>query len=209
MCTVQAVSRPSQDDRDNNCPYCICDEDGADITTVSENCQNEAECGVCTMMNKLDQKTLTGLGMDRNKKLTAMLQLAPSVAQSLNSGEVPEDRRQVLYQTFCKLLGCKRTKLQYVANVGFLTMLCPNLKLLHLQKGWGDVWCHLSKIATAVGYHGDHRSQIAALMFMREKCVAQGNHWSWFLQLEDLAEEQRIDQEVFQAASSQGDNSTG
>ena len=117
MCTVQAVSRPSQDDRDNNCPYCICDEDGADITTVSENCQNEAECGVCTMMNKLDQKTLTGLGMDRNKKLTAMLQLAPSVAQSLNSGEVPEDRRQVLYQTFCKLLGCKRTKLQYVANV--------------------------------------------------------------------------------------------
>lgn len=126
MCTPQAVSHPSQDDRDHECPYCICDDEGADITTVHEKCQNEAECAVCTMMNKLDQQTLTGLGMKRNKKLTAMLQLAPSVVQSLNSGQVPEDRRQVLYQAFCELLCCKRTKLRYVANVGFLTMLYPN-----------------------------------------------------------------------------------
>lgn len=208
-CTARAVSRPSQGDRDSDCPFCICDEDGADITTVTEQCQNEAECDVCTMMNQLDSKTLTGLGMKRNEKLSAMLQLAPSVAKSLNSGEVAEDRRQVLYQAFCELLNCKKTKLRYVANVGFLTMLCPNLKLLHLQKGCGDAWCNLSKIATAVGYHNDHRSQIAALMFMRQKCVTPGNHWSWFLQSADLAEEQRIDREVFQAGSGQGDNSTG
>lgn len=37
------------------------------------------------------------------------------------------------------------------------------IKLLHLLKGWGDVWCQLSKIASAVGYHDDHRSQIAAV----------------------------------------------
>lgn len=126
MCTPQAVSHPSQDDRDHECPYCICDDEGADITTVHEKCQNEAECAVCTMMNKLDQQTLTGLGMKCNKKLTTMLQLAPSVVQSLNSGQVPEERRQVLYQAFCELLCCKRTKLRYVANVGFLTMLYPN-----------------------------------------------------------------------------------
>ena len=88
-------------------------------------------------------------------------------------------------------------------------MLCPNLKLLNLQRDWGDAWYNLSKIASAVGYHVDHRSQIAALMFMRHKCVAEDNNWHWFLQSEDLAEEQRIDEEVFQAGrSSHGDNST-
>ena len=109
-CTAQAISHPSQGDRDHDCPFCICDDEGAEITTVREKCQNEAKCAVCTMMNKLDQQTLTGLGMKRNKRLTAMLQLAPSVAQSLNSGEVTEDRRQLLYQAFCQLLACGRTK---------------------------------------------------------------------------------------------------
>ena len=208
MCTPQAVSYPSQDDRDHECPYCICGDEGADITTVHEKCQNEAECAVCTMMNKLDQQTLTGLGMKHNKKLTAMLQLAPSVVQSLNSGQVPEERRQVLYQAFCELLCCKRTKLMW-QMLAFSQCSIP-IKLLHLQKGWGDVWCQLSKIASAVGYHDDHRSQIAALMFMRQKCITRDNHWFWFLQSKDPVEEQRIDREVFQAArSSMGDNSTG
>ena len=103
MCTARAVSHPSQGDRDSDCPFCVCVEDGADITTVTEKCQNEAECHVCTMMNQLDLKMLTGLGMKRNKKLTAMLQLAPSIARSLNSGEDPEDRRQVLYLSICCL----------------------------------------------------------------------------------------------------------
>ena len=209
-CTPEAVGRPSQGDRDHDCPYCICEDEGGDITTVSERCQNEAECAVCTMMNKLDQKTLTGLGLKRNERFRAMLQLAPSVAQCLNSNEIPEDRRQLLWPAFCDLLCCRRTKLRYVGNVGFLMMLCPNLKFLHLQRGWGDAWAHLSKIASAVGHHGDHRSQIAALMFMRQKCVAEDNNWRWFLQSEDQAEERRIDEEVFQAARRrQGDNSTG
>ena len=67
-CTAGAVSRPSQGDRDSECLLGICDEDGADIITVSEKCQDEAECDVCTMMNQLDSKTMTGLGMKRNKK---------------------------------------------------------------------------------------------------------------------------------------------
>ena len=101
-CTPEAVGWPSQGDRDHDCPYFICD----DGDTKSEKCQNGAECAVCTMMNKLDQETLTGLGLKRNQRLTAMLQLAPSVAQSLNSGEIPEDRRQLLCQAFCELLSC-------------------------------------------------------------------------------------------------------
>lgn len=162
MCTPQAVSHPSQDDRDHECPYCICDDEGADITTVHEKCQNEAECAVCTMMNKLDQQTLTGLGMKRNKKLTTMLQLAPSVVQSLNSGQVPEERRQVLYRPFASYYAAKERSFDMWQMLAFSQCSIP-IKLLHLQKGWGDVWCQLSKIASAVGYHDDHRSQIAAV----------------------------------------------
>lgn len=209
-CSAEAIGRPSQGDRDHDCPYCVCDEEGGDIATVTNKCQNEEECAACMLMNKLDKPTLTALGLKRNERLTAMLELAPSIAQSLNSGDVPEDRRQLLSEAFCELLACCKTKLRYVSNVGFLIMICPHLKHLHLQKGWGDVWCNLSKVASAIGYHGDRRSQLAALMFVRQKCIADDNKWLWFLQSEDLEEEQRIDQEVFRAArNSGGDNSTG
>ena len=209
-CSAEPIRRPSQGDRDHNCPYCICDEEGGDIATVPYNCQNEEECAVCMLMNKLDKPTLTALGLKRNEQLTAMLKLAPSIAESLNSGEVPEDRRQLLCKAFCELLACSKTKLRFVANVGFLVMICPRLKHLHLQKGWGDVWSNLSKVASAIGHHGDRRSQLAALMFVRQKCITENNNWHWFLQSKDLEEEQRIDQEVFQAArNSDMDNSTG
>lgn len=79
-----------------------------------------------------------------------MLELAPSIAQCLNSGEIPEARRQVLVDAFCDLLSCCRTKVQYLANVGFLIMNCSQLRHLHLEKGWGEVWGNLSKIATAL-----------------------------------------------------------
>jgi len=87
--------------------------------------------------------------------------------------------------------------------------MCPHLKHLHLQKGWGDVWSNLSKVASAVGHHGDRRSQLAALMFVRKKCIAADNKWLWFLQSEDLEEEQRIDQEVFRAAGNSDATVTG
>jgi len=57
-------------------------------------------------MNKLDEPTLTALGMKRKERLSAMLQLAPSIAESLNSGDVPEDRRQPLSEAFSDLLWC-------------------------------------------------------------------------------------------------------
>ena len=161
------------------------------------------------LMNKLDEPTLTALGMKRKERLSAMLQLAPSIAESLNSGDVPEDRRQPLSEAFSDLLWCSWTKLRFVANVGFLAMICLNLRHLHLKKGWGNVRCNFSKVASAVGYHSDRRSQVAALMFLRQKCIAENNKWLWFLQSKDLAEEQRIEREVFQAdRNSDGDNST-
>ena len=209
-CSAEPITHPSQGDIDHNCPYCIRDDEGGNMGNVPNKCRNEEECAVCLLMNKLDKPTLTALGLKCNERLTAMLELAPSIADSLNSGHVPEDRRQVLCEAFCDLLACSRTKLRFVSNVGFLVMICPNLKHLHLQKGWGDVWCNLSKVASAIGYHGDQHSQIAALMFMRQKCIPENDKWSWFLQSKELEEEQRIRQEVFQAAGhSDGDNATG
>lgn len=203
------MRRPSQDDRDHNCPYCISDDEGTDLATVKSKCQNEEECAVCILMNKLDKPTLTALGLKRNERLTAMLEIAPSITECLNAHEVPDDRRQLLSEAFCDLLSCCRTKLRFVANVGVLVKMCPHLKHLHLQKGWGDVWSNLSKVASAVGHHGDRRSQLAALMFVRKKCIAADNKWLWFLQSEDLEEEQRIDQEVFRAAGNSDATVTG
>lgn len=185
----------------NNCPYCVHDEEGGDIAAVTAKCQNE-ECGVCELINKLDQPTLTALGLKRNERLTAMLEIAPSIADRLNSGEVPEDRRQQLCNAFMELLCVCKTRLRYVANVGFLIKICPNLKHLHLQKGWGDMWCNLSKVATAIGYHSDHQSQIAALIFVRDKVVPEAtNKWLWYLQSSNPLEEQRIRGEVFQTTT--------
>lgn len=201
MCFGDPIVRPSQGDRDVDCPYCVCDEAGGEVSTVTAKCQNE-ECAVCTLMNKLDKPTLTALGLKRNERLTAMLDIAPSIGQSLNSGELPEARQQQLSKAFADLLACSRTKLRYVANVGVLVMLCPRLKHLHLKKGWGDMWCNLSKFASAIGHHEGRRSQIAALIFMRQKCIADDSKWLWFLQSDDPEEEQRIEREVYQAGNS-------
>lgn len=185
----------------SNCQYCITDEEGGDIAAVTTKCRNE-ECGVCTLINKLDQPTLTALGLKRNERLTAMLEIATSIAEVFNSGQVPADRLKQLSDAFCDLLSCKKTKLRYVGNVGFLIKVCPHLKHLQLQKGWGDMWCNLSKVATAIGYHGDRQSQLAALMYVREKCIPDAtNKWLWYLQSHDLMEEERIRREVFQATT--------
>lgn len=208
-CSADATGRPSQSDRDHDCPFCICEEDGGDIARVTDKCRNEEECAVCMLMNKLDKATMASLGLKRNERLTAMLEIAPSIAESLNSDDVPSDRRQLLSEVFCDFLSCSRTKLRFVANVGVLIMICPRLKHLHLEKGWGDVWSNLSKVASAIGHHNDRRSQLAALLFVRQKCIADNNKWHWFLQSEDQEEEQRIDQEVFLAATNSHGDTTG
>lgn len=196
-CIGEPITRASQDDTDQNCPYRLAIEEGGDITTTTSKCVNEIGCSVCTMMNKLDKPTLAALGLKRNERLTAMLELAPSIAHCLNSGEIPEERRQVLTEAFLDLLSCGKTKLRYVANVGFLVMICPRLKHLHLEKGWGDVWCNLSKVATAIGHHVDRHSQLAALIFMRQRCITDSSSkWFWYFQSED-PNEQTINQEVF------------
>lgn len=187
----------SQGDNDQNCPYRVTDEEGGETATVTEKCMND-ECSVCSIMNKLDKATLGALGLKRNERLTAMLELAPSIVQSINSGEIPQERRQVLVQAFCDLLSCSRTKLRFVANVGFLTMVCPGLKHLRLHRGWGDVLCNLFKVATAIGYHSDHRSQLAALVFVQQQCIPEhSSPWLWFLQSDDPQEEEAITRELF------------
>ena len=105
------------------------------------------------LMNKLDKVTLAGLGEVRNTHLTVILDLAQIITECLNSGEIPEERRQILVRTFCDLLCCSKSKLRFPANVGFLVILCPWLKHLQQERGWGDMWCNLSKFATAIGYH--------------------------------------------------------
>ena len=130
MCLGEAITRSSQGpEADKNCVYCNVDDEGGSVSTVSGSCRNP-DCRVCLLMNKLDKPTL---GMKRNARLTAILQLSPFIAHQLNSGEVPEDRRKVLVQAFCELLSCSTTRLRNVANVGFPVMLCPQLLFLNLE----------------------------------------------------------------------------
>ena len=197
VCFAEPITRSSQDDqRDENCPYCIQDGEGGDMGTVTTSCEN-SDCRVCVLMNKLDRPTLVALGMKKNERLTAMMELAPSIAHQLNSGVIPEDRRQILVTAFCNLLSCSKSRLRNVANVGFLAMLCPRLRYLNLERGWGDVWSNLSKMATAVGYHADQRSQVAALIYLRRRSIPDtNNRWHWFLQTQGT-EEETITREVF------------
>ena len=189
--------RSTPGDTDQDCPYVLCDESGREVDQVSERCENQ-QCTACELMNKLDRPTLIGLGLKRNEKLTALLQLAPSIAHCLNSGEVSNERRAEFVKAFLELLGCGKSKLRQVANAGFLCMLCPNLKHLQLERGLGDVWANLSKIGSAIGYHTSHQSQLAALVFLVRRCVrGADNKWSWYLQPGDSVEEQRILREDF------------
>ena len=143
--------RPSQGEADQNCPYVLCDQRGGEVDQVSERCAN-AQCTPCQLINKLDRLTLIGLGLKRNERLAAHLEVAPLIAECLNSGELPSARRAEFVNAFCERLGCGSTKVRFVANVGFLCMVCPNLKHLQLERGWGDVWSNLSKISLAIGY---------------------------------------------------------
>lgn len=162
--------RPSQGEADQNCPYVLCDQRGGEVDQVLERCAN-AECTPRELMNKLDRLTLIRFGLKRNERLAAHLEVAPSIAHCLNSGELPSARRAEFVNAFCELLGCGSTKVRFVANVCFLCMVCPNLKHLQLERGWGDVWSNLSKIGLAIGYHTGHRSQLAALVFLVRRCV--------------------------------------
>ena len=145
-------------------------KEGGDVEGVVEQCLNQ-DCIVCQLMKKLDPLTLVGLGLKCNPHLAAMLELAPSIARLLNSGETPEERRPTLVHALRELLGCSVTKLRSVANVGFLCMLYLPLKHLQLERGWRDVWSHLSKVGTAIGHHEDRQSQLAALIFLLQRCV--------------------------------------
>lgn len=196
-CHGEAVVRPSQGDGDQNCPYRLCDERGGEVDQVWQTCENE-QCTPCELMNKLDKPTLVGLGLKRNERLAAHLEIATSITNCLNFGDLPNERKAELVDAFCDLLGCGKTKVRFVANVGFLCMVCPNLKHLQLERGWGDVWANLSKIGSAIGYHTSPQSQLAALVFLVRRCVrGADNKWPWYLQLGDREEEQRILREDF------------
>ena len=49
---------------------------------VTTSCQN-TECCVCVLINKLDRPTVVALGMKTNERLTPMMELAPSIALSV------------------------------------------------------------------------------------------------------------------------------
>lgn len=73
-CLGEPITRDSQDERDQNYPYCLCQEHGGNIADVTGKWQNET-CAACMPMNELDQPTVTALGFKRNERLTAMLEL--------------------------------------------------------------------------------------------------------------------------------------
>ena len=67
------------------------------------------------------------------------------------------------------------SRLQHVENTGMLIILCLRLWHLLLQKSWGDVWCNLSKMASALCHHTVHCSQIPALIHIRRRCIPGSN----------------------------------
>lgn len=183
--------------QDANCPYCLCTEQGEEVHTVARICGN-TECRICALINKCDLGDGIRAGVSKNSRLTALLDLSQYIATLLNSTDLPEERRSSITHALCCICSCKITRLRNMANVGFLTELCPHLKLLQLQKGWGDFWNQLSKLGTAIGYHQNRESQIAALIYIRRQCIRDVNsHWHWYLQSDDLAKEQHLNCTVF------------
>lgn len=191
------TNRSSQSSQDENCPYCLCSEQGTEIHTVTRNCENP-ECRVCVFINKCDLADAVSAGVNKNYRLTALLDLSQYIAAVLHSTEMSEERRNTLTRALCCLCSCKINRLRNVANVGFLTELCPRLKNLQLHKGWGDVWAQLSKLGTALGYHQDRQSQIAALIYLRKQVIPdRTSYWHWFLQSDDVILEERLNRTVF------------
>ena len=198
LCEADSSTRSSQGTQPGeNCPYCQAAEEGAQICNVARKCGNQ-ECRVCELVDHCEIPALVLMGVNRNDRLTALLQLSRYLVHILNSSDIDQERMAIITNALCSLLCCKQTKLRNVANTGFLAELCPNLVHVQLSTGWANLWSNLSKIASAVGHHQNRRSQLAALIFIREKCLPEPeNHWHYYLQSEDEIEEQEVREAVF------------
>lgn len=205
-CTCHGTSRAnssSQASQDENCPYCIATEQSVEVHELTRNCEN-TECRVCVLMNHCDLADAVAAGVNKNLRFAAQLSLSEYMATILNSTELSDERRSTITEALCDLCSCKITKLRNMANVGFLTEFCPRLKLLQLQRGWGDFWKELSTVGTAIGYHQDRESQVATLIYLRRQCIRDENsHWLWYLRSDDIALEERLNRTVFAGCTAQ------
>ena len=75
------------------------------------------------LMNKPNKHTITALGFTCNKCLTAMLELAPLIAECLNTKDIPVGGRIQLSWAFGEILSCSSSRLRHFANTGMLIML--------------------------------------------------------------------------------------
>ncbi|XP_078363540.1 uncharacterized protein LOC144647736 [Oculina patagonica] len=180
-------------DPGDDCPYVRMSDEGGEIRNVNRLCRN-TECRICGLMDYCELTSHVELGVSKNASLTAKLQVSKHIAHLLNSGDIDDDRVAAITEALCTLLSCKRTKLRNVANTGFLTMLCPFLECVQLQSGWGTLWSNLSKIGSAVGHHKGRRNQVAALLFVRKKCIlAPESNWHFYLQTDEEEEREIMD----------------
>ena len=193
VCLGQPLRGSSQSDSPGeNCPYHQGTDEGAEIHTVGRKCGTQ-ECRVCLLIDHCELDTLVQVGVTKNALLTTRLRLSKYIAYILNSGDIHQERMATITKALCSLLGCEQTK-----NTGFLNLLCPRLGRLQLQRGWGDIFSNLSKIASAVGHHQTHRSQLAALIFLRKRCIRDAeSNWHYYLQTDDGDEETEILNSVF------------
>ena len=150
------------------------------------------------LIDHCEVDTLVQVGVTKNAQLTTRLRMSKYIAHILNAGDIVQERMAAITKALCSLLGCGQTKLRNVANTGFLTLLCPRLVRLQLQQGWGDLFSNLSKIGSAVGHHQTPRSQLAALIFLRKRCIPDAeSNWHYYLQTENEHEETEILDSVF------------
>lgn len=198
LCLGEPLRGSSQrDSAGENCPYRQSTEEGAELHTVSRKC-GSGECRVCLLIDHCEVDTLVQVGVTKNALLTTRLRLSKFISHILNSGDIEHERMAAITKALCSLLGCQQTKLRNVANTGYLTLLCPRLGRLQLQRGWGDLFSNLSKIGSAVGHHQTRRCQLAALIFLRKKCIPDAeSNWHYYLQTEDENEESEILRSVF------------
>ena len=195
LCSPESQGGNSQGtDPSKDCPYVRMNDEGGEIHNVNHLCRN-IECRICSLMDNCELTSHVELGVRKNASLMAKLKISKHIAHLLNSVEIDADRVAAITEALCVLLSCKQTNL---ANTGFLTMLCPYLECLQLQRGWGALWFNLSKISSAVSHHEGRRNQLAALLFVRKKCIlAPESNWHFYLQTEDKEEEREITNSVF------------
>lgn len=199
LCVGRPTTRSSSQEsrREENCPYCLAEEDGSEVSSATYDCMNE-NCPICLLVNKCELGRLVELGAEKNNRLIIMLEMSQHIGFRLHAEDATSEQRDAILAALCRLLCCSITRVRNIASVGYLTQVCPNLLHLQLTKGWGNFWNEMSKFGNAIGYQRDERNRLAVLLFLRSTCIPDPESpWHYFLQSVDNERENELRRTIF------------